>query len=126
MPIQPTLDTEIETLKQSITAEREHTSRAEYISIVQPLKNLLATKIEQNEVIKDANKAFIGAIPPTPEEVEKKYNLNVANEIALKYTLADEVALLWKLQTGELTIDSPEIAEQKQTVADAKLKCSKV
>ena len=126
MPIQPILDTEIETLKQSITAEREHTSRAEYISIVQPLKNLLATKIEQNEVIKDANKAFIGAIPPTPEEVEKKYNLDVANEIALKYTLADEVALLWKLQTGELTIDSPEIAEQQQTVADAKLKCSKV
>ena len=64
--------------------------------------------------------------PPTTDEIEKEYNLNVANEIALKYTLADEMSLLWKLQTGELTIDSPEIVEQRQTVADAKLKYPKV
>ena len=76
--------------------------------------------------IKADNKAFIESIPPTPEELDKKRNADIADEIALTYSLADEIALLWKLQTGELTIDSPEIAEQRQTVADAKLKYPKV
>ena len=50
---------------------------------------------------------------------------DIADEIAKKYSLADEIAMLWKLQTDELTIDSPEIVEQRQIVADAKLKYPK-
>ena len=126
LELQPTLDTEIEILKQAIAAECEHISRSEYIKIVQPLKDELADKIELNKIIKADNKAFIESIPPTPEELDKKRNADIADEIALTYSLADEIALLWKLQTGELTINSPEIAEQRQTVADAKLKYPKV
>lgn len=90
--LQPTLDTEIETLEQAIDAEIKHTLRSEYIAIVQPLKDELEDKIEQNKIIKSENAAFIAALPPTTEELEKERKAKIASEIALQYPeLSDEV-----------------------------------
>ena len=74
------------------------------------------TKIEYDE--------FMASILVHPEQVEKQKNANIAAEIIKTYSLEDQIAMLWKLQTGELTIDSPEIVEHMQIVADAKLKYS--
>ena len=74
------------------------------------------TKIEYDE--------FMASILVQPEQVEKQKNANIAAEIIKTCSLEDQIAMLWKLQTGELTIDSPEIVEHMQIVADAKLKYS--
>ena len=126
MPLQPTLDTEIETLKQAITAEREHTSRSEYIATVQPMKDELKSLIEQNEIIKAENKAFTESMPPTPEELDKRRKADIANEIALKYTLADEISMNRKLITGESELTDTDIIEWFNDVASAKAKYPKV
>ena len=76
------------------------------------------------EITKAEYDEWVESIVILPAQIEKRRNVNIASKIAKKYTLEDQIALLWKLQTGELTIDSPEIAEHQQTVADAKLEYS--
>lgn len=63
--------------------------------------------------------------PLTLEEIDKIRNTNIAVEIAIKYPLPLEMALHWKIHTGELTMDSNEIIEFRQVVTDAKLKYPK-
>ena len=46
----PTLETEIAAKRSEIAAQEVHTTRAAYITIVQPLQEQLQTLIEQNEV----------------------------------------------------------------------------
>ena len=126
MPIQPTLDTEIEILTQAIASKRDHISRQEYIAIVQPLKDSLADKIEQNEIIKAENAALIAAELPTAEELESKRDENIAAEIAIKYPLPAEMALRWKLRVGKLTMESPEIIAYMSWIESSKAKYPKV
>ena len=97
MPIQSTLDAEIETLKQAIAAECKHISRQEYIEKVQPMKDELVVLIEQNKVIKAANNIIINS--PTSEElaaqVEDERKLKCKNDIELIYPdLSDEVKII--------------------------------
>lgn len=124
MPIQPTRYTEIETLTQAIALKREHITRAHYIAEVQPMKDELVSLIAENESIKASNAAFIAAIPLTPEEVGKKYKSDVASEIGLKYTFADEISMNRKLNTGESKLTDADIMEWLADVANAKAKCN--
>lgn len=126
MSIQPTLDTEIETLQQAIILKREHTTRAEYVVEVQPMKDELVELIEQNEIIKAENAAIIAAEPPTPEEAEKERKSNIAKEIRLKYTVSDEISMNRKLNTGESKLTDVDIMEWLADVANAKAKYPKV
>ena len=126
MPIQPTLDTEIETLRQAIDAESEHITREQYIYDVQPMKVALAQLIEDNEIIKAANAALIAAEPPTAEEVEKTRKRDIANGIAEKYTLADENSMMRKLHTGESLLGDTDIQDWLNWVATKKSEHPKV
>ena len=126
MPIQPTLDTEIETLTQAIASKREHIARAQYIAEVQPMKDELAELVGENETIKASNAAFIAATPPTPEEVEKERKSKIASEIAFQYTLADEMSMVRKLFTGESKLTDVDIVEWFGVIDAAKLKYPKV
>lgn len=95
--LQPTLNTEIETLKEAITAEREHTSRQEYIATVQPMKDELVSLIEQNEAIKAANKIIEDT--PTAEELvqqtKDERRQNIKTEIKIEYSdISDEVQVI--------------------------------
>ena len=97
MSIQPTLDTEIEILKEAIAAEREHTSRQEYITKVQPMKNELASLIEQNEAIKAANKIIEDT--PTAEELAQQTanerRQNIKTDIKIEYPdISDEIQII--------------------------------
>ena len=73
---------------------------------------------------------YVAPIPepelPTVEELEKIRNANIAVEIAIKYPLPAELALNWKIHTGELTMESPEIVEFRNTVDLAKAKYPKM
>jgi len=122
--LQPTLDTEIATLKQAIKAEEVHTTRAEYIATVQPMKDELINLKAQNEIIKAENKAAQDAyIPiPTAEELESKRNADIATEIALTYSLADEIAILRQLAQGTLELTDVKCTEWIGVVSDAKSK----
>ena len=75
-------------------------------------------------------KAIVDYVEPVPEltleELEKIRNANIAIEIAIKYPLPVELALNWKIHTGELTIESLEIVEFRNTVDSAKAKYPKV
>ena len=64
--------------------------------------------------------------PPTVEELEAERDANIASEIAIKYPLPAEMALRWKLRTGELTTESPEIVAYRAWVDSAKVKYPKV
>ena len=77
------------------------------------------------EITKDEYEEWLANIVILPEQIEKQRKAAIAAEVSKKYTLADEVVMLWKLQTGELTVDSPEIVEHRQTVTDAKSKYPK-
>ena len=128
MPIQPTLDTEIETLKQAITAEREHTSRAEYIDIVQPLKDELADKIEQNKIIIAANKVITDT--PTAEELaaktaeERRQNIN--DDIRIIYpNISDEVKTI-RMVLAEEFPDNTLAQEYNENIEAILLKHPKV
>ena len=92
--LQPTLDTEIETLRAAIDAEIKHTARSEYISKVQPMKDELVALIGQNEIIKIANKVIEDT--PTAEELAIKVaderRQNIQTDIRIIYPeLSDEV-----------------------------------
>ena len=94
MPIQPTLDTEIETLTQAIASKREHITRAQYIAEVQPMKDELVALIAENEIIKAANKVIEDT--PTAEELAIKAaderRQNIKNDIRILHPeLSDEV-----------------------------------
>lgn len=64
-PTQPVLtstkNAEISTLKQQIKAEEVHTTRAEYVKKVQPMKDNYRALIVQNQQIEIDNKAVIDA-----------------------------------------------------------------
>ena len=68
MPIQPTLDIEIDTLKQNIADNIPHISRKNYIDVVNPMKSQLVSLIGQNKTIKAANKIITEI--PTAEQLE--------------------------------------------------------
>lgn len=94
MPIQPTLDTEIEILTQAIAAKREHITRAQYIAEVQPMKDELVALIVENEQIKIANKVITDT--PTAEELIQQTaderRQNIKTDIRTIYPeLSDEI-----------------------------------
>jgi len=59
-------------------------------------------------------------IPLTAEELEKERKFLIAKDIALEYPLSDEIAKVWKVLSGELTVESPEIAEYRTFVDNVK------
>lgn len=59
-------------------------------------------------------------IPTTAEELEAELNAKIAEKIAIKYPLPAEMALLWKVQEGIFTMESPEIVALRAWVAEAK------
>ena len=74
-------------------------------------------------------KTIVDYIEPAPEpepltekELEIERNLNIANEIAKIYTLADEISMTRKLITGESSVTDADIIEWFTVIADAKLK----
>lgn len=95
MTLQPTLDTEITTIEHAISDEIKHISRKMYVSIVDPLKKQKIILIEQNKIIKIANKIIMDT--PTAEELtlkaanEKKENIK--NEIELSYSQTETMAI---------------------------------
>ena len=64
--------------------------------------------------------------PPTAEEVDKKRKFDIADEIALKHTPADEISYVRKLLTGESELTDADIMEWLADVANAKAKYPKV
>ena len=124
----PTLEIEIISKRAEIAAEEVHTSRTAYIAAVAPLKSQLHDLVEQNEIIIAANEVLRAEYVPilTPEEFDKERNSKIAADIAIKYQLPAELALHWKIHTGELTMDSPEIVAFRATVDAAKAKYPKV
>lgn len=124
----PTLEVEIVAKCAEISAEEVHTSRTAYIAAVAPLKLQLYDLVEQNETIIAANEALRAEYVQilTPEEFDKERNSKIAAEIAIKYPLPAELALHWKVHTGELTMYSPEIVAFRATVDAAKAKYPKV
>lgn len=75
MPTQPVLalskDAEISTLQQQIKAEEVHTTRAEYVKKVQPMKDNYRALIAQNKQIEIDNKAAIDTARSTDESVRQ-------------------------------------------------------
>lgn len=65
-------------------------------------------------------------VPLTAEELDKNRDIDIANEIAIEYPLPAEMALHWKLHTGELTMDSSEIVEFRAKVELIKAKYPQV
>jgi hypothetical protein len=76
----PTKDAEISTLKQQIKAEEIHTTRAEYVKKVQPMKDNCRVLIAQNKQIKIDNKVAIDTARST-DELVKQIILNDINVI---------------------------------------------
>ena len=107
----PTLDNEIATLMQTITDEANHTSRADYIAKVQPMKEQLQVLMADNKAIKAANELAIANQPPTAEEVEAKRKEAIAVGIGQKYTTEDQLSMLRRLQTGESSQSDADIIE---------------
>lgn len=107
----PTLDTEIKTLRTQINEETHHTSRREYVNTVKPMKDQLNTLIVDNEAIIAANKLEIANRPPTAEEVEAKRKESIAAGIGQKYTTAEQLSMLLKLQTGDSAQSDADIIE---------------
>ena len=64
--------------------------------------------------------------PPTIEELNKKRDADIAEYIAIKYSLPAEMSLLWKLNEGVLTMQSPEIIALRARVAEAKVMYPKI
>lgn len=80
----PAKDAEISTLKQQIKAEEVHTTRAEYIKKVQPMKDNYRALIAQNKQIEINNKAAIDTARSTDESARQVIldNINVVkNEL---------------------------------------------
>lgn len=63
---------------------------------------------------------------PTIEELEKNRTTSIADEIALKYSPADEIAFLRKLITGESKLIDVDIVQWLEVVAIAKANYPKV
>ncbi|MCK5397800.1 MAG: hypothetical protein KAJ33_06095 [Thermoplasmata archaeon] len=120
----PTLDTEIAAKLTEIAAEEVHTTRTAYVAAVAPLKAQLKNLVEQNKAIITANAVRKEEYVPIPtqEEIDKEINADVA----IDYPLPDQMALNWKVQTGELTMESPEIVAFIARVDEAKAKYPKV
>ena len=109
-PLQPTLDTEITALKQSILNEMRHTSRNAYVGTVKELKNNLNTLKSQNRLIKESNEAAIAAEPPTPEQVATKLNQAIEAETRLTYPyISDEMGIIRRV----LATEFPDNADAK-------------
>jgi hypothetical protein len=68
----PTKDAEISTLKQQIKAEEIHTTRAEYVKKVQPMKDDYRALIAQNKQIEINNKIAINIAQSTDESGRQK------------------------------------------------------
>ena len=124
---------EITTKEAEIAAQEVHTTRVTYIAAVQPLQNQrqtlhgqLQALIEQNKIIKAENVALIAAEPPTTEEIDKKWKFDIASEIALKYSLADEISMTRKLITGESQLTDEDIITWLEDVNNAKAKYPKI
>lgn len=69
---------------------------------------------------------WVASIIVLPEQIEEQRKTNIQSEIIKKYPLVDQIVMLWKLQIGELAINSSEIVEYQQTVSDTKSKYPKV
>lgn len=67
----PTKDVDISTLKQQIEAEEVHTTRAEYVKKVQPMKDNYRALIVQNQQIEIDNKAAIDTAQSTDESARQ-------------------------------------------------------
>lgn len=67
----PTKDVEISTLKQHIKAEEVHTTRAEYVKKVQPMKDNYRVLVAQNKQIEINNKAAIDTARSTDESARQ-------------------------------------------------------
>ena len=107
----PTLEAEIAAKRAEIAANQHHSSRTSYVASVSPLKQQLQSLVEQNKTIIAANAILTTEYIPilTPEELDKDLNAKIAADVAIDYPLPDQMALNWKVQTGELTMESPEI-----------------
>ena len=119
--MKPTLDAEIEAKKLGIESNINHTSREEYIATVQPLKDELASLIEQNDIIKAENQAELDAMPPTTEEIEEKRELDIKIEIEKTYSLTDEIRIVREALV-ELLPDAVDVQAWNDVVVAAKEK----
>lgn len=100
--LQPTLDSEITALEQSISDEIKHISRNAYVGTVQELKDNLKALKSQNKIIKTSNKAAIAAEPPTPEQVAAKLNHDIEAETRLTYPyISDERGVIRRILAAE-------------------------
>ena len=100
--LQPTLDSEIMALEQSISDEIKHISRNAYVGTVQELKDNLKALKSQNKDIKTSNKAAIAAEPPTPEQVAAKLNQDIEAETRLTYPyISDERGVIRRILAAE-------------------------
>lgn len=80
----PTKDAEISTLKQQIKAEEIHTTRAEYVKKVQPMKDNYRALVAQNKQIEIDNKIAINTARSTDVSARQEIldNINAAkNEL---------------------------------------------
>ena len=76
----PTKDAELSTLKQQIKAEEVHTTRAEYVKKVQPMKDNYIALIAQNKQIRIDNKAAID-IARSEDELVRQEIINNINAV---------------------------------------------
>lgn len=105
---------------------------------IPPMVELKFTKIvegiivemseEDKDIIKatEAETKAIEDAVKEAEEFEKDRTINIVDEIALKYSPADEIAFLRKLITGESRLTDVDIMEWLEVVAAAKAKYPKV
>lgn len=100
-----------------------------------PICEIKYWKIVDDEIAEMSieEKAVIDYIEPGPEpepltieELEKERDKNIADEIALKYSSADEIAFLRKLITGESELIDVDIMKWLEVIAIAKANYPKV
>lgn len=68
----PTKDAEISTLKQQIKAEEVHTTRAEYVKKVQPMKDNYRALVSENKQIEIDNKTAIDTARSTDSSARQE------------------------------------------------------
>ena len=89
--------------------------------IIEP-DNAIREMTEEEKAIVNYIAPLPEPIPLTAEELEKERKLLIAKDIALEYPLSDEMSKVWKVLSGELTVESPEIAEYHTFVDNVKTK----
>ena len=123
-----TLETEIADKRAEIAEQEVQTSRTQRVLIVQPLKDELHSLIKQNESIISANAILTAEYVPilTLEELNKELSYKRASDIAIDYPLSEQMELNWKIQKGELTMESAEMVAFMVKVDEINAKYPKV